>query len=82
MFGLFDYGFGGFSGFGGVGGCVVAFIFVVLSLWVVKPNVVFDKNELRYISIANFNVPIFGMSVIIAAILIYYFYALANLYKS
>ena len=60
-----------------LGGCLALFILVVLSVWYISPNLLFDEEgNSKSLYIGNFHVNRFGMCIIIIAIMVYYMYAL------
>jgi hypothetical protein len=60
-----------------LGGCIALFVLTTLSLWYIKPKIIFDENDnARYLHIGDFSVSAFGISIIMTAIIVYYIYAL------
>jgi hypothetical protein len=60
-----------------IAGCIALFILVTVSLWYIKPRLIFnDEGEVNELYIGNYHINIFGVCVIFIAIIVYYFYAM------
>lgn len=62
-----------------LGGCLFAFVMIVASVWYFRPKIFFnDDGSTRYSfgSDNGLNVSLFGVCVVLLAIIIYYIFAL------
>lgn len=60
-----------------IAGCIALFILLSVSVWYIKPKILFDEDgKSNTLEIGSFNVNMFGVSVIIISIIVYYFYAM------
>lgn len=60
-----------------IGGCIALFITITLSIWYVKPRLIFNEDgNANTLDIGSFNVNLFGIFIVFIAIIVYYVYAM------